>query len=323
MDSKSLPRVTILAYDGVNLFELGAALEIFTLSNAFQPCYEVLVCAAREGGRISAGPVSLDVEAGPSALLNAHTVIVPGWLDVDGPPPRAAIHAIQSVSARGARIVSICSGVFLLAEAGIMDGRRAAVHWSQARLLAQRFPRIQVDSKVLYVDDGDVMSSAGRAAGLDLCLHIIRKDQGGRIARAVAQRMVIPAHRDGDQSQYIPASAQTQVDGLADLCAWMGRNLQKRISVNDMAAKALMSRRTFIRRFEAATGTAPAEWLIQQRLARARELLEETVMPLEHIALVVGFGTIDTFRHHFQRQFHTSPAAYRRRFCSDSGSSGA
>ncbi|MCJ8509303.1 helix-turn-helix domain-containing protein [Rhizobium lemnae] len=314
MDAKSLPRVSILAYDGVNLFELGAALEIFTLSNALQPCYEVLVCAAREGGRIMAGPVRLEVEAGPSALLDAHTVIVPGWLDIDGPLPRAAIHVIQGASARGARIASICSGVFLLAEAGIMDGRRAAVHWSQARLLAERFPRIQVDSRVLYVDDGDVLSSAGRAAGLDLCLHIIRKDQGGKVARAVAQRMVIPAHRDGDQSQYIPASAQTQVDGLADLCAWMGRNLQRKISVDDMAARALMSRRTFIRRFEATTGTAPAEWLIQQRLARARELLEETIMPLDHIAFIVGFGTIDSFRHHFQRQFHTSPAAYRRRF---------
>ena len=314
MDFKALPRVAILAYNGVNLFELGAALEIFTLSNAFQPCYEVLVCAEKEGHRVQAGPVGLEVESGLSAFVKAHTIIVPGWLDVDDTPPHNAIHALQEAHAAGSRLVSICSGVFLLALAGVLDGRRAAVHWSQARLLAERFPRIQVDPKVLYVDEGDVLSSAGRAAGLDLCLHIIRKDQGGKIARAVAQRMVIPAHRDGDQSQYIPYSAQTQVDGLTDLCGWMMRNMQKRISVDEMAARALMSRRTFIRRFEMATGMAPAEWLTQQRLARARELLEETVMPLDHVALTVGFATTDTFRHHFQRQFHTSPAAYRRRF---------
>lgn len=314
MDLKPLPRVAILAYNGVNLFELGAALEIFMLSNAFQPCYEVLVCAEKEGQTVQAGLVGLEVEAGLSTLIKANTIIVPGAADMDDAPPHDVIQALQEAHAAGSRLVSICSGVFLLAQAGVLDGRRAAVHWSQARLLAERFPRIQVDPKVLYVDEGDVLSSAGRAAGLDLCLHIIRKDQGGKIARAVAQRMVIPAHRDGDQSQYIPHSAQTQVDGLTDLCAWMMRNMQKRISVDEMAARALMSRRTFIRRFEMATGISPAEWLTQQRLARARELLEETVMPLDHVASTVGFATIDTFRHHFQRQFHTSPAAYRRRF---------
>lgn len=314
MEAKPLPRVAILAYDGVNLFELGAALEIFTISNALHPCYEVVVCAEKEAHVVKSGPVGLAVEAGLSVLTKAHTIIVPGWIDVDDSPSHLAVQALQDAHAAGTRLVSICSGVFLLAQAGVLDGRRAAVHWSQARLLAERFPRVQVDPKVLYVDEGDVLSSAGRAAGLDLCLHIIRKDQGGKLARAVAQRMVIPAHRDGDQTQYIPHSAQTQVDGLADLCAWMLRNLHRRISVNDMATKALMSRRTFIRRFESATGIPPAEWLTQQRLARARELLEETVMPLDHIALAVGFATTDTFRHHFQRQFHTSPAAYRRRF---------
>ena len=321
MDAKLLPRVAILAYDGVNLFELGAALEIFTLSNALQPCYDIVVCAEKEGFLVRSGAISLKVEAGLSALVKAHTIIVPGWLDVDDTPPYLAIQALREAHMAGSRLVSICSGVFLLAEAGILDGRRAAVHWSQARLLAERYPRINVDPKVLYVDEGNVMSSAGRAAGLDLCLHIVRKDQGGKTARAVAQRMVIPAHREGDQTQYIPHSAQTQVDGLADLCAWMIRNIQRRISVDDMAAKALMSRRTFIRRFEAATGVAPTEWLTQQRLARARELLEETVMPLDHIAMTVGFATIDTFRHHFQRQFNTTPIAYRRRFRSSSATS--
>lgn len=305
-------RLAIVAYDGANLFEMGLAMEIFSLANDFQKAYRIEVCAERTSSPLRSGLVSIVSSQGLSDLHSFHTVIVPGWIDVDEPPPMAVVKALKKAHASGSRIVSICSGVFLLAEAGLLDGRRAAVHWSQAQLLASRFPKIKVDAKVLYVDEGDIMSSAGRAAGMDLCLHIIRKDYGGASARAVAQRMVIPAFRTGDQSQYIPHSAQTQVDGLSDLCAWLLSRLKEKISVDDMASRCRMSRRTFIRRFQQARGMPPAEWLTQQRLFAARILLEDSIMPVEHIAAEVGFPSADIFRHHFRKQFQMSPASYRK-----------
>lgn len=305
-------RLAIIAYHGVNLFELGLALEIFELSNRTGPCYDVMVCGEKAQSRLRSSLLELTAHHDLSTIHDAHTVIVPGWIDVDEPPPQAVIHALRSAHAAGSRIVSICSGVFLLAEAGLLDGRKAAVHWSQAQLLAARYPRIRVDPRVLYVDDGDVLSSAGRAAGMDLCLHIIRKDYGGKAARTVAQRMVIPGFRDGDQNQYIPHSVQAQVDGLSDLCQWMTSRMREKISVDEMAARSRMSRRTFIRRFQQATGLAPAEWLTQQRLNAARALLEDTIMPIEHVAAEVGFASGDVFRHHFRQQFQMSPASYRK-----------
>ncbi|MFD1747581.1 GlxA family transcriptional regulator [Rhizobium helianthi] len=302
----------IVAYNGVNLFEMGLAMEIFSLANDLHPAYRIEVCAERAATPLRSSFVGLVASHGLSDLHCFDTVIVPGWIDIDEDPPLALIKALKKAHASGSRIVSICSGVFLLAEAGLLDGRRAAVHWSQAQLLAQRFPKVKVDPKVLYVDEGDILSSAGRAAGLDLCLHIVRKDHGGSVARAVAQRMVIPAFRTGDQTQYIPYSAQTQVDGLSDLCAWLLSRLKEKTSVDDMAQKCRMSRRTFIRRFQNARGMAPAEWLTQQRLFAAKSLLEDSIMPVEHIAAEVGFPSADVFRHHFRKQFQMSPASYRK-----------
>ncbi|HBF29490.1 helix-turn-helix domain-containing protein [Rhizobium sp.] len=307
-------KIVILAYLGVNVFELGLIYEIFELSRALRDCYDVVVCSEHPGEKFKAGPISIVTEFGIEEVARANTVIVPGWIDVDATPPGNILEHLKRAHAGGKRIVSVCSGVFLLAAAGLLDGRRAAVHWSQARLLAERYPKIHVDAEVLYVDEGDVLSSAGRAAGMDLCLHIVRKDHGGKVARSVAQRMVIPAFRDGGQSQYIPQSAQTQIDSLAELRGWLVQNLDRKIDIDEMAARVCMSRRTFLRRFQAATDLTPGEWLIRERVGRARTLLEETVMPIEHIAESVGFASADALRHHFRKRFGVSAVSYRNHF---------
>jgi AraC family transcriptional regulator, transcriptional activator FtrA len=312
MDAKH--RISILAYPGVNVFELGLVFEIFELSRVLRECYDVVICSENGGEQFRAGPISIVTDYGLDELLHANTVIVPGWIDVDGEPPRHVLEQLRLAHGAGKRVVSICSGVFLLAAAGLLDGRRAAVHWSQAKLLAERYPKIRVDADVLYVDEDDVLSSAGRAAGMDLCLHIVRKDHGGTVARSVAQRMVIPAFRDGGQAQYIPHSAQTQIDSLAELREWLMQNLARKIDIDEMAERVCMSRRTFLRRFHAATDLSPGEWLIRERVGRAKTLLEETIMPVEHIAEHVGFASADALRHHFRKRFGVSAASYRNSF---------
>lgn len=307
-------RIAILAYSGVNVFELGLVFEIFELSRALRDCYDVVICSEHQGDKFNAGPISIVTDFGIEELAKANTVIVPGWIDIDAPPPGSILEQLRRAHSAGKRVVSICSGVFLLAAAGLLDGRRAAVHWSQAKILAERYPKIQVDADVLYVDEGDVLSSAGRAAGMDLCLHILRKDHGGKVARSVAQRMVIPAFRDGGQAQYIPHSAQTQVDSLAELREWLLQNLDRKVDIDEMATRVCMSRRTFLRRFQAATDLTPGEWLIRERVARARKLLEETIMPIEHIAESVGFASADALRHHFRKRFGVSAVSYRNNF---------
>ncbi len=307
-------RIAILAYSGVNVFELGLVFEIFELSRVLRNCYDVTICSEQPNEKFKAGPISLVTEYGIEELARANTIIVPGWIDVDLPPPGNVLEHLRRARAAGKRIVSICSGVFLLAAAGLLDGHRAAVHWSQAKILAERYPKIHVDADVLYVDEGHVLSSAGRAAGMDLCLHIVRKDHGGKIARSIAQRMVIPAFRDGGQAQYIPHSAQTQIDSLAELKEWLLQNLDRKIDIDEMAARVCMSRRTFLRRFQSATQLTPGEWLIRERVARARTLLEETIMPIEHIAESVGFASADALRHHFRKRFGVSAVSYRSHF---------
>lgn len=223
--------------------------------------------------------------------------------------------ALRRAHARGVRIASICSGVFVLAGAGLLEGRRVAAHWAHAEPLVRRHPSLRVDARVLYVDDGDIMSSAGRAAGLDLCIHIVRKDFGPEIANDVARRLVIPAHREGGQAQFIPNPVVlAEGDPLAELCAWMRRNLDRDLTIESLAGRARMSRRTFIRRFEAATGMSPGEWVLQERMTQARDLLEATAMSVEDVATAVGFGTADALRHHFRTRLDTSPMRYRLDF---------
>jgi AraC family transcriptional activator FtrA len=307
--------VAVLAYDGVNAFELGLAVEVFGLPNMGADWYRVMVCSHRPGRPLVAGGgVKIVADAGLPALRQAGTIIVPGWHNIDATPPKALLDVLREAHARGVRIASICSGVFVVAAAGLLMGRRVAAHWANAEILARKYPLLRVDSNVLYVDEGDILSSAGRAAGLDLCVHIVRRDFGPEVANDVARRLVIPAHREGGQAQFIPCPVGAEGDPLVELRNWAKEHLRRNLTIDDLAAKARMSRRTFIRRFEEATGVSPGEWVVQERTARACSLLEATRMSIEQVATAVGFGSADVLRHHFRTRLDTSPTRYRAGF---------
>ena len=310
------PVVAVLVYAGVNAFELGLATEMFGLTDMGPAWYRVVICCERPGQPVSANnDLKLIADAGLRALATADTIIVPGWIDNNAVPSAALLNALRRAHRRGARLVSICSGVFILAATGLLDGRRAAAHWAEAEELASRYPAIHVDPNVLYVDEGDIMSSAGRAAGLDLCLHIVRQDFGAEVANLVARRLVVPPHREGGQAQFIPQAVhKTEHNALAPLFAWAHLHLDSDLTIARLAAKAGMSRRTFIRRFQESTGVAPGEWVVQARIFRARELLEMTRLAIEDIATATGFGSANALRHHFRARLGTSPAHYRASF---------
>jgi AraC family transcriptional activator FtrA len=254
------------------------------------------------------------VPHGLEALERADTVVVPGIGDRAWPLPAAALDALRAAAGRGARVASICTGAFVLAAAGLLDGRRATTHWSYAGLLAREFPRVTVDPDVLYVDDGDVLTSAGVGAGVDLCLHMVRRDFGARAANAVARRMVVAAHRDGGQSQYVERPLPAGDGGLAATRAWMEERLAEPLTVEAMARHAGYSERSFARRFRAETGTTPLQWLIARRVSEAQRLLEGSDCGVEEVATRCGFGGAVALRQHFGRVVGTSPTAYRRTF---------
>ena len=315
--------VALLAYDGVNAFELGIAHEVFGLPNMGGDWYRVAVCAEHPGRPYRAGrQLQVVAEAGLPTLARAGTVVVPGWSDVDAEPPPTLLNALRRAHARGARIMSICSGVFVLAAAGLLDGRRVASHWAHADALARRYPALNVDASVLYTDNGDGLTSAGRAAGLDLCVHLVRRDFGPAVANDVARRLVIPAHREGGQSQYIARPVFGDDSPLADLIAWVREHLGEELSIDRLAGKARMSRCTFIRRFEEATGSSPGQWLMQERLSRAQSLLEATDWSIEDVATAIGLGSPEALRHHFRERLGTSPTRYRSIFRTGQGAAG-
>jgi transcriptional regulator GlxA family with amidase domain len=222
---------------------------------------------------------------------------------------------LHAATARGARVLAVCSGAFLLAAAGLLDGRRAATHWRYAPALAARYPAVRVDPDVLYTEDGPVVTSAGTAAAIDACLHLVRREHGTAVANALARRMVVAPHRDGGQAQYAETPVADVDDrALADLVQWLERNLDEPVTVRDLAARALMSPRTFARRFKAATATTPHRWLLARRLLLAEHLLEDTDLAVDQIARRCGLGSPDTLRHHFAERRRTSPTAYRRAF---------
>jgi AraC family transcriptional activator FtrA len=283
--------------------------------------YELTVCAERPGPLRAAGGASLHTPHGLDSFAAAGTLIVPGVPDVTtGPSPELAA-ALRSAHARGARIVSICSGAFALAGAGLLDGRRATTHWRYAGLLRERFPAVEVDPDVLYVDHGNVLTGAGSAAGLDLCLHLVRRDFGAAVANAVARRLVIQPHRDGGQAQFIeaPLAAGAGDDRVAASMAWALAHLTEPVSVQALARQASMSPRSYLRHFARATGTSPIRWLIGQRVQASLALLETGTASVEEIAAAVGFETPVTYRHHFSRLLRTSPSAYRRAFRAGAG----
>ncbi|MFD1545308.1 helix-turn-helix domain-containing protein [Nonomuraea guangzhouensis] len=313
-----LPSVAVLAFDGMSPFELGCVVEIFGLPRPELgvPWYDLKVCAETPQPLRAVGGFTLQAAHGLDALVSAGTVIVPGVADVRGQVSGELVAALRLAHERGARMVSICSGAFALAAAGLLDGREATTHWKYAELLQERFPKVSVNASVLYVDDGDVLTSAGSAAGLDLLIHLIRGDHGPNVANAVARRLVIAPHREGGQAQFIQA-AVTPVeddDAVARAMTWAMDHLAQPISVGDLAGVAHMSERSFIRHFKRQTGTSPLRWVISQRVAASLPMLEGTAAPVEEIGAAVGFESPVTFRHHFTRAMRTSPSAYRRAF---------
>ncbi|NRQ33043.1 transcriptional regulator FtrA [Nonomuraea sp. NN258] len=313
-----LPVVAVLAFDGMAPFELGCVVEIFGLSRpeVDVPWYDLKVCAETPEPLRAVGGFTLQAQHGLDVLAAADTVIVPGVADVRGPVSAELVAALRQAHARGARLVSICSGAFALAAAGLLDGREATTHWKYADLLQHRFPEVRVNAEVLYVDDGDVLTSAGSAAGLDLLLHLIRNDHGANVANTVARRLVIPPHREGGQAQFIQAAVTpvTDDDAVTRAMGWALGHLAEPITVADLARVACMSERSFIRHFKRQTGTSPLKWVISQRVAASLPMLESTAAPVEEIGAAVGFESPVTFRHHFTRTMRTSPSAYRRAF---------
>ena len=306
---------------GVAPFEMAVPCEVFGIdrSELGVPWYRHMICAAESPPIRSSQGFTIDTPYGLDDVVRADTVVVPAWgaAQLDDDPPAPLLDALRAAHRRGARILSVCSGAFVLAAAGLLDGRRATTHWMHAEALAERYPEIDVDPDVLYVDEGDVMTSAGTAAGIDLCLHVVRLDFGAEIANAVARRMVVPPHREGGQAQFVEApmtSGEPGSDRFAATLEHMLEHLDEPLSVETMADRAAMSPRTFARRFRATTGTTPGQWLVRQRVLLAQRLLETTDDPVELIAVRCGFGTAAGLRLHFRRVLDTSPLVYRRTF---------
>jgi transcriptional regulator GlxA family with amidase domain len=308
--------VAVLALDGVIGFDLTTPLEVFgrtRLPDGRTP-YRVRVCAPAP--EIDAGAFAVRAPWGLEALTEADTVVVPGVADPTAPIPGEALQALRRAAETGTRIASICVGAFVLAEAGLLDGLRATTHWVAAPLLAERYPAVEVDPDVLYVDNGQVLTSAGAAAGLDLCLHLIRRDHGSAVAADAARLSVMALEREGGQAQFIVQERPPTPRGslLEPLLRWMEDNSGRDLTLDEIAAHAGMSTRTLNRRFREQTGTTPLQWLHRARVRRAQYLLETTAYPVDRIAAQVGFGSPTAFRDRFRRVAGTTPAAYRRAF---------
>ncbi|MER7213028.1 helix-turn-helix domain-containing protein [Streptosporangium sp. NPDC000239] len=310
--------VSAVAFDGMAPFELGCVVEIFGIPRPELdvPWYELTVCAETPADLRVVGGFTMRAGHGLDVAAAADTVIVPAVADVRGEVSAELVRALRTAHERGARIVSICSGAFALAAAGLLDGREATTHWRYADLLRERFPLVRVNPDVLYVDGGDVLTSAGSAAGLDLLLHLVRTDHGPGVANSVARRLVVPPHREGGQAQFVqaPVAPAEGDDAVAVAMAWALGHLAEPITVAGMAGAARMSQRTFLRHFARQTGTSPLRWVISQRIAASLEPLESGSASIEEVAAAVGFDSAVTFRHHFARTMRTSPSAYRRAF---------
>jgi transcriptional regulator GlxA family with amidase domain len=310
-----LTNVAVLALDGVAPFEFGTVCEVFGTdrSSAGIPRADFAVVGLEAGPVTTSLGMVMTAPHGLDRLAEADLIAVPAC--GDGPVPEPVLAALRAAVDRGARVVSLCTGAFVLAQAGLLDGRRATTHWLYAKELAQRYPDVTLEPDVLYVEDGPVVTSAGTAAGIDACLHIVRQEWGAAAANYIARRMVVPPHRQGGQAQYIEEPVvECASDSLAPLLDWVVEHLDEDITVDDLARRAAMSPRTFARRFRAETGVTPYNWLLNQRVMRAQHLLESSHEPVERIADLVGFGSAALMRHHFQRVRGTTPQAYRRTF---------
>ncbi|MDX3088119.1 MULTISPECIES: GlxA family transcriptional regulator [Streptomyces] len=307
--------VAVLLFSGGPIFESSIPLSVFGIDrqDAGVPRYRLLVCGGEEGPLRTTGGLELTAPHGLEAISRAGTVVVPAWRSITSPPPEEALDALRRAHEEGARIVGLCTGAFVLAAAGLLDGRPATTHWMYAPTLAKRYPSVHVDPRELFVDDGDVLTSAGTAAGIDLCLHIVRSDHGNEAAGALARRLVVPPRRSGGQERYLDRSLPEEIgaDPLAEVVAWALEHLHEQFDVETLAARAYMSRRTFDRRFRSLTGSAPLQWLITQRVLQAQRLLETSDYSVDEVAGRCGFRSPVALRGHFRRQLGSSPAAYR------------
>jgi transcriptional regulator GlxA family with amidase domain len=314
---RMISNVAVLAYDGVAPFELGVLCEVWGIDRTAMglPAFDFAVCAPTPSVRSTAG-FSIEVGHGLDRVAEADLVTVPAMMRDQAVAP-AVLEALHDAYARGARILSVCSGAFVLGEAGLLDGRSCTTHWMFTAELAERFPEAHVVPEVLFVDEDPIITSAGSAAGVDACLHLFRKEFGAHAANLVARRMVVPPQRDGGQAQFIrQVVPEPDADTLAPILTWIGEHLDQPLGVEDLAARAAMSPRTFARRFRAETGTTPHSWITGRRVLRAEELLETTDWSVDRIAADVGFGNAATLRHHFTRARGVAPQRYRQTFSS-------
>lgn len=319
LPSPSGPIVITLAYDQLCTFEFGVAYEVFGLSRPEmgESWYRFQVACIEPGPLVAAGGLMVAGHGDLDLLDLADTIIIPGWRGIDAEVPASLIAALKAAHARGVRLVSLCSGVFVLAASGLLDGKRATTHWRYSDALSRRYPDITVEPDVLYVDNGQILTAAGSAAGIDLCLHIVRRDFGSAAANAVARRLVVPPHRDGGQAQFIrqPVPQPHESARLGAVIDWIGQNIAADLSVMSLAKRAGMSARTFQRRFEDTTGHSAGDYVIRARIERAQTIMEtQRDLSLEKVAGVSGFGSLETMRHHFRKRTKVSPKSWRERF---------
>lgn len=309
--------VAVLVLRSVVPFDLGVPVQVFGYPRPDLGAkrYSMTLCAYKPGKIKTSIGFSIAVENGLSALRRADTIVVPGIDDLDTPIPAAVTRALADAHRRGARVVSICTGAFVLAAAGLLDGKRATTHWMDAAALSARFPNVSVDPGVLYIDEGSVLTSAGIAAGIDLCLHVVRKDFGAEVANEVARRLVVAPHRSGGQAQFVlQPVAEPRGNRLEATRTWILDSLAEPLSVARMAKYAGRSLRTFARHFHEETGTSPLQWLLRHRILAAQQLLEQTDRSVDRVAADAGFGSAVSLRVHFRRELNTTPLAYRRAF---------
>lgn len=312
------PLVVVLAYDGLCTFEFGVAVEIFGLPRPElgERWYRFAVAAVDEGELRATGGIRITADGGYPLLAQADIIVVPGWRGLDSPVPAQLCEALQHAYSRGCRLLSICSGVFVLAASGLLNGRRATTHWRYTDQLQQRFPKIEVVEDVLYVGDDRIMTSAGSAAGIDLCLHIVHRDYGLEVANTVARRLVIQPHRDGAQTQTVtrPVARSRESLRIGQLFDFLHQHIADDHTIDALAYRTGMSPRTLLRRFQEATGKTPARWLREERLLRAQQMLSNGRHSIEYIAEQTGFGSANSLRHHFRRSYAMSPMMYRKKF---------
>lgn len=310
--------VAVVAFEGISPFHLSVPCIVFgdDLLKLGAPRYRLLICGERTGTVRTMSGFAIDVEHDLGALAEADTVIIPAWRDPDEPAPEPLLHALREAHARKTRMVGLCLGTFVLAEAGLLDGRAASTHWAWADEFERDYPGVALNRDALYIDDGDILTSAGTAAAIDCCLHVVRSDHGADIANRLARRLVVAPHRHGGQAQYIeqPLPSGGGQDRLGATIDWAIAHLDEPLCLERLAERAGMSLRSFTRHFRKKTGTTFTQWLLNHRLAAAQRLLETGTCSIDHVAEAAGFGSTVSLRQHFTRAFSISPASYRRQF---------